>query len=91
MNDAQKRVLVEAEFSFYLVGYPWMFQFSMKMPFGNRHIWVPAIPVTELQRINAVVRGRLRSGSLGTLKEGLQSAIKPIVIEHLVNVPGSKT
>lgn len=72
MNDAQKRVLAEAEFYFYYAGWPELFE----VPTTNSSIWLPEVGTRELLQFNAKVRQHLRSGSLALRP---QSAIKPIV------------
>lgn len=62
MSPLQRRVLVEAELLFYLVGYPGMFSVNIKDT--EPHIWVRQVPTDELLRVNAEARARLRSGSL---------------------------
>lgn len=74
MNDAQVRVLVEAEFYFYLAGYPELF------PISNRdqiEQMVPHMELRDLRRYNAEARMRLRTGSLAVKP---LSAVKPIAI-----------
>lgn len=76
MTEIQRRVLIEAEFLFYLLGYPTMFT----APNAPPHTWVYKVHIGELEHVNAEARRRLRGGIFGTeLVPG--SAIKPIPVK----------
>lgn len=76
LTDLQRRVLIEAEFLFYLLGYPTMFTAPKAPP----HTWVHRVDVGELLVVNKEARRRLRGGIFGAeLAPG--SAIKPIPVK----------
>lgn len=60
MTELQRRVLIEAEFLFYLVTSPTLFS----LPRGDVHVLVGQISTPALQHYNAEARARLREGSL---------------------------
>lgn len=79
MTELQRRVLVEAEFLFYLATSPGLFV----TPKGDSHNWISGVPTSELVRVNELVRPLLRGGSLAIRPplpikvEATTTAIKP--------------
>lgn len=61
MTELQRRVLVEAEFLFYLATSPSMFSLPNR---GDVHLLVSRVSTSELVRVNAQARARLREGPL---------------------------
>lgn len=83
MTELQRRVLVEAEFLFYLATSPTLFALDglEKADVGVQSSWLSAVSTSELIRVNERARILLREGSLASRPQS------PIKVTADTNVP----